>query len=257
MIVLALFAVLLAARQGVAGWSEEAATANASLSKGRVSEALSSYKTILTTTQTGKSGSAELWYDRGLAEIKSGDGVAASLSFRRALVLDPTLLPARRELSDDLANLGVHEPGGGSVARGLSMLHPEQIILGGSILGWIGVLLLVVLVMTGPRRKVPIALALTLAILGHGASVFGTMIDPRRIAVKEAVITAKEEQILRSTPADSGSSTGTLPPGSLITILSRNGAWWYVSGGPVPGAIKGWIPSNAVTPLLPPLSKGS
>ena len=130
----------------------------------------------------------------------------------------------------------------------LMRVHPDTLILGGAILGWFGVFLFVVLLLAAPRRPALIALALTFLILGHGISLFGSLIDPRRTATDAALVTAKTAPVLRATPADSGASLGTMPPGSLITILSRNGVWWYVSGGP---GQTGWIPSNTVNPLLP------
>lgn len=118
--------------------------------------------------------------------------------------------------------------------------------------GWLGLLTLVVLLMVGPRRRLPIALALILLVAGHSCSVLGTLVDPRRTAEKEAVVTAKNPTPMKATPADNATSAGNLAPGTLITILSRNGAWWYVSPGP---GLFGWIPSDIATTLLPS-SKG-
>ncbi len=196
--------------------------------------------------------SPEFWYNRGLSEEKSGDSASASLSFRRALLLDPTLKPARKELSKVLGILGIP----------LSLdwrdqvwtrIHPDVLILGGAILGWIGVFLLVIFLLVrhgNPIFKKPlfIALALTAIILGHGLSIVGSMIDPRRMADHFAVVTAKNTTTLRATPADSATASGTIAPGSLMTILSRNDLWWYVSDG---SGHTGWILSNTITPLLP------
>ena len=85
-----------------AGLSEDFASANANLASGHADEALSTYKTLLTYPEFKTSGSAEIWYNRGLAEMQTGDAVAASLSFRRALLLDPALAPARMELAKTL-----------------------------------------------------------------------------------------------------------------------------------------------------------
>jgi uncharacterized protein YgiM (DUF1202 family) len=121
-------------------------------------------------------------------------------------------------------------------------------IVGGSILGWIGVLILVMALFVKPRSAPLIFLALTGCVLGHGLTILGSMIDPRRIAASEAVVIAKSAPLLRATPVDSASASGTLPPGSLITVLSRNGMWWYVADG---SGQTGWIPANTATPLLP------
>lgn len=230
-----------------AGLPEDFASANGNLASGHADEALATFKTLLTHPEFKTSGSSEIWYNRGLAEMQTGDAVAASLSFRRALLLDPASSPARVQLTKTLNSLGLPVHAGWK-ERIMQFLHPETMIMGGGMMGWIGALGLIVLIFQASRKKSLIALALILIIVGHGASVLGTMADPRRTARNEAVLTAKEAVTLRATPADSGTEAGKLDPGSLISILSRNGAWWYVSGGQ---GLTGWITSHEVTPLLP------
>lgn len=232
-----------------AGLPEDFASANANLASGHADEALSTYKTLLTYPEFKTAGSAEIWYNRGLAEMQTGDAVAASLSFRRALLLDPALVPARMQLSKTLGSLGIPVPNGWK-ERAMQSIHPETMIVAGGVIGWIGAFLLVVLLFQSSRKKGLIVLSLLLILLGHGASVLGTLVDPRRTARETAVITAKTAPTLRATPADSATDSGTIEPGTLISILSRNGAWWYVSAGSGSGALQGWIPSNAATPLL-------
>lgn len=232
--------------------SDQVGAANAALAAGHPIDALDAYKALLASPELANKGSAELWYNRGLAEEKNGDAAAASLSFRRALLLNPSFAPAQRQLASVLGMLGLPVPSGWRVSIH-SAVHPEVVILAGAVVGWIGALTFVVVVVAGPRRKVLIALTLLLLILGHGASILGTLADPRRTAGSEAVVTAKDAPALRQTPADSADSTSSIPSGSLLTILSRNGAWWYVSAGP---GLTGWISSDTATPLLPS-SKGS
>jgi len=215
-------------------------------------EALDTYKALLAAPEFADKGSSELWYNRGLAEEKNGDAAAASLSFRRALLLDPGFAPAQRQLTSVLGLLGLPVPEGWR-ERVHSSIHPEKLILLGAVLGWIGALTFVVVVIVGPRKKWLIAFTLFLFIAGHGASLVGTFADPRRTAASEAVVTSKDAPALRQTPADSADSQSAVPPGTLLTILSRNGAWWYVAAGP---GLTGWIPSDTATPLLPS-SKGS
>lgn len=238
-----------------AGLPEDFASANANLASGHADEALSTYKTLLTYPDFKTSGSAEIWYNRGLAEMQTGDTVTASLSFRRALLLDPSLAPARMQLSKTLGLLGIPVPTGWR-ERTMQSIHPETMIVTGAVIGWSGALLLVVLLFQSSQRKGLILISLLLILFGHGASVLGTLVDPRRTARDSAVITAKTAPTLRATPADSATESGKLEPGILISILSRNGAWWYVSTGSGPGVLQGWIPSNAATPLLSS-SKGS
>ena len=229
-----------------ASMPDEVASANQSLAAGRPSEALSAYQTLLASNDFSKLSSPELWFNRGLAEEKNHDLAAASLSYRRALLLDPTLLPARSHLSTVLTSLGI--PVSANRADQLiASVHPDFLILGGALLGWGGVFAFLLLLMAGPRRPGWLALALTALILGHGVTLFGTWIDPRRLASGEGVMTATRAPTLRETPADSSKAEGTVAPGSLVTILSRNGAWWKVSNT----LSTGWLPSTAVTPLLP------
>ena len=242
--------ILLLARSVLplgASLADDLASADKSLASGNPADAVALYQAILTSPRLLKSSAPEIWFNLGLAQEKTDDPVAASLSFRRALLLDPTLQPAGKKLSEILGTLGV-PVSTDFRQRMLMAVHPEVLILGGAILGWFGVFLLVVLLLTAPRRPLLIAVAITLCILGHGLSLAVSLIDPRRTAAAAAVVTAKTAPVLRNTPADNGASTGTLSPGSLITILSRNGVWWYVSDGL---GHTGWIPANTVTPLLP------
>jgi len=235
-----------------ASLSDQVGAANAALEAGHPIEALDTYKALLAAPEFAKRGSSELWYNRGLAEEKNGDAAAASLSFRRALLLDPGFAPAQRQLTAMLGLLGLPAPTGWR-ERVHAAVHPETLILVGAVVGWIGAITFVVVVIVGPRKKGLIFLTILIFILGHGTSVIGTFADPRRTAASEAVVTAKDAPPLRQTPADSADSQATVPPGTLLTILSRNGAWWYVAAGP---GLTGWIPSDTATPLLPS-SKGS
>jgi hypothetical protein len=243
---------LLAVSVARASLSDQVSAANAAMTAGHPIEALETYKSLLASPEFANKGSSELWYNRGLAEEKNGNAAAASLSFRRALLLDPGFAPARRKLAADLGLLGLPAPSGWQ-EQVRAAIHPERLILAGAVVGWIGALTCVLVVIAGPRKKGLIAATLFLFILGHGVSIVGTFADPRRTAEKEAVVTAKEAPPLRQTPADSADSQITIPPGTLLTILSRNGAWWYVSAGP---GLTGWISSDAATPLLPSF-KGS
>jgi hypothetical protein len=236
-----------------AGMESQAQAASESLRSGHSMDAASRYTTLLRDPVFRKAGSPELWYNLGLAEEKSSDAAGASLSFRRALLLDPTFLPARRQLETVLGTLGLPAPSGWreSVSQ---TLHPESLIVAGSIIGWAGVLGVILLIFLAPRRKFALTALITLVIFGHGAAALGTFVDPRRVAADKAVVTAKKPPVLHATPADSGTPGGTLPPGLLLSVLSRNGAWWYVSGGP---GLTGWIPSDTVTSLLPAVSSYS
>ncbi len=227
--------------------TDQATAAGEALRAGHPLDALARYRTLLTDPAFLKEGSPELWYNRALAEEKTGDAPGATLSLRRALLLDPGFLPAQQRLAVLCVSLGI--PISKDWRQGVcSAVLPERLIIAGSVVGWIGVLLFVVLFFQVPRKRGWLALALAVFIAGHGVAVFGTLIDPRRIAVDQAVVTSGKAPVLRATPSDNGTPAGTVAPGSLISVLSRNGAWWYVAAGP---GQTGWIPSDTVTPLLP------
>lgn len=247
-----LFLILcFAGHEAGAALADQVTKANERLASGKSTEAISSYRALLTSPEFRTAGSPEIWYNRGLAEEQSGDFVAASLSYRRALLLDPSLPPARRALSGTMAALGIPEARDWR-SRLPSLISPEILVIVGAAIGWAGVILFLLILFLVRHRKGWILLSLLLVILGHGASVVGTLVDPRRTASSKAVITAKTAPVLRATPADNGDSRGALPPGTPVSILSRNGPWWYVASGT---SLSGWIPSNALTPLLD--SKGS
>lgn len=241
-----------------AGINEQVSAANQDLQSSRPLDALARYRTLLADPAFLKEGSPELWYNRGLAEEKTGDAAAASLSLRRALLLDPGFAPAQRQLAAVLATLGLPVPN--DWRQGVhAIMRPERLIIIGSAAGWIGTLLFVVLLFRGSRKKGLILVSLVVLIAGHGASVLGSLIDPRRTAADQAVVISKSGPTLRATPADNGVPAGIVAPGSLISVLSRNGAWWYVAAGP---GQTGWIPSDTVASLLPsapssPSGKGS
>ncbi len=247
---------LIASQASAATLSEQAASANASLAEGRTAEALAGYRALLASPQLFKKSSPELWCNLGLAEEKSGNLPAASLSLRRSLLLDPTLGTTRQALARVLLHLGIPAYSGWK-ERLAAAVAPEFLILGGALLGWAGLLWFVWILFSVKRSKGLLAAALCLSILGHGLSIAGTLADPRRTASKRAVVVIGNAPTLRSTPADSGSANGTLAPGTLITVLSRNGSWWYVSDG---YGHSGWIPADTAIPLLPDIpasAKGS
>jgi hypothetical protein len=221
--------------------------ANDALSSGHPIDAVTRYQALAANPTFQKTGSPELWYNLGLAQEKTDDLPGATLSFRRSLLLDPGFAPARKKLNAVLTTLGLPLPSG-RMENLAAAIHPEILILAGSAVGWAGVIVVILVAFLAPRRKLLIGLALTVAILGHGAAILGTFSDPRRTAADKAVVTARKAPVLRATPADAGQPGGTLERGSFVSVLSRNGAWWYVSGGP---GLTGWILSDTVTPLLP------
>jgi len=114
-----------------ASLSDQVGAANAALEAGHPIEALDTYKALLAAPEFAKRGSSELWYNRGLAEEKNGDAAAASLSFRRALLLDPGFAPAQRQLTAMLGLLGLPAPTGWR-ERVHAAVHPETLILVGA-----------------------------------------------------------------------------------------------------------------------------
>ena len=132
--------------------ASQAQAASESLRSGHPIDAASRYRTLLTDPLFRTAGSPELWYNLGLAEEKSANTAVASLCYRRALLLDPTFTPARRQLETVLGTLGLPAPSGWheSVRQAL---HPELLIVTGSIVGWVGVFGLILLIFLAPRRK--------------------------------------------------------------------------------------------------------
>jgi len=213
-------------------------------------------------------GSPEEYYNEALAEKEQGNLPEASLSLRRALVLDPTLAVARQQLKEVLSKMGLSMESSWQ-QKLASRYAPEKLTLMGTIIGWSATLALVVVfflqILSSAKKPKQWGLfffVLIFCLVGHAISVLGVMIDPRLRARYEVVLLPKRDTRaalehrsdrpatipLRSTPADAASTIAQLPIGSCLILLSQHGAWSYVRTA---AGQEGWIASSSLEFLIP------
>lgn len=210
-------------------------------------------------------GSPEHYYNDALIAESEGKTLDALLALRRALVLNPGFHVAQEHLSLLLKKMDL-PPESSWQDRLAARYSPETLILTGSLVGWSGALLFVVLLFMAlgaseksfAKKRWPFVVALFFFFLGHGAAFFGTMIDPRMRAREEVMIKNKTSLsgdsssscgiALRSTPADTASILVQLPPGVCVKLLSQHGVWSYVK---TPNGQTGWIPSSVMESVVP------
>ena len=215
-----------------------------------------------------KTASPEEYYNTAIAEKNAGDLPAASLSLRRALVLDPTLAVAQQQLQEVLSKMGLTMESSWQ-QKVASRYSPEKITFIGTVIGWGTTAALVVIFFlqilpstTKPKRWRLFFSVVLLCLMGHGLSVLGVMIDPRLHARYEVILLPKIESkasaenqpgrpattSLRATPVDAASVLAQLPTGSCLILLSQHGAWSFVRTS---AGQEGWLSSGSLEFLIP------
>ena len=204
-------------------------------------------------------GSPEQYYNEALRAEEAGNNLEAVLALRRALVLDPTLAPARAHLRTLLEKMSLPVDASWQV-RTTAHVSPELLMILGSMIGWSATLLVIWLFFArhAGKRKFLWSLGVGVFLIGHGMTLLGFLIDPRVPARHQVILfprqgalrceTPLSEIPLRSIPTDNGEVITQLPAGSLLTLLSRHGAWSYVGTS---AGQQGWISSSLMEPLTP------
>lgn len=185
--------------------------------------------------------SANLFYNLGDAEYRTGEMGRAALNFERALALEAGHVEARANLHWLREKTGAKVsalPWWGHVFPGLS--ESAWVILA-SVFGWTALLAAALPVGGAGSRWGVAALALGVAIYA-GA---GAWLAHRERAV--AVITAKEA-VARLAPADRAAPADTLPAGSRVRVLSERGEWVYCA---LPGERLGWVAASQLERIVP------
>ncbi len=185
----------------------------------------------------------------GHASYRLGRNVEAAINYRRALALDPADAAARRSLEHVLTKLGVPGPGLGFTEIIGQYLPFDLLALGGSLLLWGGILVVVFSVFSAtPRRGLGVAGAFV-AIIGATAMAVAWAGDARIDLAKKCVVTGEKVEA-RSTPADNAQKLTGLPQGSEVTLLASRGTWSLVR---LPIGVEGWVKSAELEPLVPPV----
>lgn len=193
--------------------------------------------------------SAAVFFELGRALTKSGQDARAALNYRRTLILDPGFTPASTALQ--AANLALGIPPQKKDWRGmvLERIPLNAVTLAGTVLFWAGAFIgLAAFLPPLPRRRRLVAGGLLFA---AGISLLAVvwLCDPRITMTNDAIVLTNGGSVLLTSPAEQSEKLASLPQGSLLTILSQRGRWFY---GELPSGVKGWFLTEGIVPLIPP-----
>jgi tetratricopeptide (TPR) repeat protein len=192
--------------------------------------------------------SAELYFNRGLAAWHEKQTPRAVVSFLRALALDPSQTEAAGALKELAAENNLILPPASPTITLARQIGIGPLWVSGSIISWAAVLLLVVAVFKSTRRGWLIFGGIFL--LGFGSTLLAGayLADPLVSQSNLAVVDAAKPVPARSNPVETAGAVETLPPGSVVGVLSTRGSWTYCE---LPGGKKGWLNSDSLLAVIP------
>jgi len=184
--------------------------------------------------------SANLFYNLGNAELRTGAPGRAMLGYERALVLDPGHSEARANLRllREQANAKVPPHTWLDLAFGSFSLDTWVVVA--TISAW--VIIFGILVPVATRRTLPAGLIFTM-ILAIFAAAYGAAGTWYTLQDREVGIIVARQVDARFEPADRAGLADVLPAGSRVRVLSERGAWTYCE---LPGKGRGWVPAASV-----------
>lgn len=192
--------------------------------------------------------SPQLYYHLAVADEEAGDVVGAAINYQRALILDPGFRIAQNRYAEFAAKNQIGVRPRSWTDDVVAFVHPETLIIFGTILGWIGAIGMawLIFVPNQPGRR----LAACILALVAGSAIFsiGYIADPRIADANLAVVSGSQSTRLHAGPAENSSVLMDLKPGSAVGVISPRGAWTYVITAQ--GA-KGWVASPSLQPVLP------
>ena len=187
--------------------------------------------------------SAAVYFELGEAQLKNSDPAGAALSFRRALILDPRFVPARKALAATDKDLGIPKPASHWTEWIVDKIPMDLLLLSGTAIFWLGAFLALFL----PKNKTLIATPLLA--LGVAGIALSALCDPRIAQRDELFLSSKSSAPIFQAPVESSEKLTTLPTGSIVRRLSERGRWLFVQ---LPGGARGWILHEGLTPVIPP-----
>jgi len=205
-------------------------------------EARNSYEQLVTDGTTNPA----VFLNLGHAEYRLGRPALAAINYRRALALDPADTAARSSLEHVQRELGQPAAGMGFAEVVGKYISYDLLVLFGSLLFWVGLLLVVFAVFSTRKRTGLTALGVFIAVVGATAVAVSWAGDSR-IAL-EHISVAVEETEARSTPADNGQKLSDLKKGAPVRVIASRDDWSLVR---LPIGVDGWIKSTALQPVLP------
>src|SRR5438046_6355103 len=210
--------------------------ANQDYAQGHFKEAISGYEALVRAGQW----SANLFYDLGNADFRTGDFGDAILNYERALALErhhPEAAANLQIVRDEARALEMQQ---GWPERYLQFASANQYSIVAAAAFWLAIFGIVAVIFARRRSAILIATSICcLLVFGIAiCAIYKFEYGSKGRAL--AIVTGKDVQARLAT-ADTANSVLALPPGSEIKILSVRGDWVYAA---LPDNLRGWIPAK-------------
>jgi len=191
--------------------------------------------------ELAKSGpwSANLFYNRGNAEWKLGDGGRAALDYERALALEPSHPQARANLDFVRDQTGAKTRTLPWWERALTAMDGDAAAVMLAVCGWGALFCLAVVLLRPEGRTGPVV---TLAICLAGAAYAAGCLWEANGQATKAIVVAKAAQA-RVAPAEAAPIADVLPAGSEVLAPEVRGDWTYCT---LPDGTRGWVRTGDV-----------
>ena len=193
------------------------------------------------------SPSAGIFYELGRAYDGLGNNARAALSFQRSLLLDPRFAPARAALREAQTKLGIPQPKPRWQTKLAEFVPLDPVSLVATALFWFGAFFFLISIFSDHKKsRVLVSVASLVIAIGLLTSVW--LSDPRVAHRDTAMILASGGTTALASPAEQSEKVASLPEGSLITILSQRGRWFFAK---LPSGANGWLLTDGVVPVIP------
>jgi tetratricopeptide (TPR) repeat protein len=183
--------------------------------------------------------SANLYYNRGNAQWKLGNGGAAIADYERALALEPSHPQARANLDFARDQTGAKTAQQQWWERALGAVDASAASVLLSVCGWTALFCLAIALLT-PQARTGAVMTLAICLLAGGYSA-GCLWEANTQSTK-AIVVAKSAQA-REAPADVAPIADVLPAGSEVLAPEVRGPWTYCT---LPDGNRAWVPSDAL-----------
>ena len=206
------------------------------------------YETALST----EGPSAGLYYNLAMTQLRLNQPAEASVSLRRAILLDPQMTDARVALSDLERSQGVPAAPSGWKARWREIVAEKipipALTIVGSLIAWTGAFLMLLAIFRRGRKFWPVMGAFVLLAFGKAVFFVTYLSDPRVSERQAAVVLPAGGASLLSAPADQSAVVAKIPAGGSVHVRRRSGEWSYCE---TPSGEKGWTATKSLERVVP------
>jgi hypothetical protein len=182
---------------------------------------------------------------------------AASIWYRRAIALDPWLPEAQQNLRFLHNVLSFHRFESGGLVKFASYFPRRQWIAACQGAIWGTVIMIVWLVWAPPRhgRRWPLVTLLCVAIaliVTTALGLLGKSMDDAPFS-KRIISVQPKDAFARTAPAEAAATVISLPPGSELLPIKKEGYWIYceIPGGTKGDPLRGWVRESTTETLWP------